>query len=190
MEKINNLQKANQTDQLEELGFKMKSKNHSLPREESERILGNEIPCMWEEIPKEETQYRYGGAARKIEIASIGKHGTFIRIPFSEIPEAESVISGRFSYTMKNKPISAGRKKTGAFFDENRKLDARFRVKCCREFAESNASTPTVQIQRIRLCSAAISYRKWDFMVMDVSRAFLRPEPLKEIHMYNYQKKE
>ena len=81
---------------------------------------------------------------------------------------------------MKNKQISAGhKKKTGAYVDENRKLDARFCVEVFQEFAESNASAPTVQLQRIRLCLAAISYRKWDFRVMGVLRAFLRSEPLK-----------
>ena len=51
MEKINNLQKANQTDQLEELGFKMKSKNHNLSRAKSELIPENEMPGIRKEIP-------------------------------------------------------------------------------------------------------------------------------------------
>ena len=79
---------------------------------------------------------------------------------------------------MGNKPISADRKKTGAYVGENRKLDAGFCVKGFREFAEPNASAPTVQLQSIRMCVAVISYRKWNFRVIDVSRAFLRSEPL------------
>ena len=88
MEEINNTQKVNQTDQLEALGFKTKAKNHNLPKAKSEQILENEMPRMRKEIPKEETQKnKYGDAARKIEIEAIRKHGTSIRIPFSEIPE-------------------------------------------------------------------------------------------------------
>ena len=45
------------------------------------------MPGMRKEIPKEETQNKYGDAARRIEIGAIGKHCTFIRVPFSEIPE-------------------------------------------------------------------------------------------------------
>ena len=41
---------------------------------------------MRKEIPREETQNKYGDAARRIEIEAIEKHGAFIRIPFSEIP--------------------------------------------------------------------------------------------------------
>ena len=39
------------------------------------------MPGMGKAIPIE-TQNRYGGAARKIEIDAIGKHGAFIRIHF------------------------------------------------------------------------------------------------------------
>ena len=52
----------------------------------SELILENEMPGMRKEIPKEETYNKYGGAARKIEIEAIEKHGTFIRVPFGQIP--------------------------------------------------------------------------------------------------------
>ena len=50
-----------------------------------------------------------------------------------------------------DKPISVGREKKGACVDENRKLAAIFCLKWAREFAESNASAPTVQLQSIRL---------------------------------------
>ena len=65
----------------------MKGKNHNLPKEKSEQILENRMPGMRKEIPKKETQRKYGDAARKNEIGAIGKHGTFTRMPFSEIPE-------------------------------------------------------------------------------------------------------
>ena len=42
-----------------------------LPREASEKILENEMPGMRKEIPKEETNNKYGDAARKIEIGAI-----------------------------------------------------------------------------------------------------------------------
>ena len=51
-------------------------------------------------------------------------------------------------------------------------------VKGFREFAESNASAPAVQLHSIRMCLAVIAYRMWNFGVMDVSRAFLRSGPL------------
>ena len=53
------------------------------------------------------------------------------------------------------------------------KLDARFRVKRFQELAENNASSPTVQLQSIRIASAVAAYRKWNFRAMGVSRAFL-----------------
>ena len=109
MEEIDRSLNVNQTDQLEALRFKLNTKQ-KLSRERSERILENEMPGMEKEIPQEETQNTYGGDARKIEIEAIGKHGTFIRVPFSEIPDGESLIAGRFVYTIKNKPIDAGRK--------------------------------------------------------------------------------
>ena len=77
-----------------------------------------------------------------------------------------------------NKPISAGYEKTGAYLDESRKLDARFRVKGFQELVEANAAAPTVQLQSIRIALAVIAYRRWNFRVMDVSRAFLRSKPL------------
>ena len=132
------------------------------------------MPGMRKEIPKAETYNKYGDAARKVEIEATGKHGAFKRSPCSGIPEGESLIAGRFVYTMGNKPIAAGRKKTGAEVGENRKLEARFCAKGFREFAESNASAPTVQLQSIRLRLAVIAYRKRNFRVMDVSGAFSR----------------
>ena len=65
---------------------------------------------MRKEIQKEETRNKYGGAARKVEIGAVGKHGAFRGIPFSGIPEG-SLVEGRFVYTVGNRPISAGREK-------------------------------------------------------------------------------
>ena len=63
------------------------------------------MPGMRKEIPKEETYNKYGDAARKIEIEAIEKHGTFIRVPFEQIPSGESLIEGRFVYTIKINPF-------------------------------------------------------------------------------------
>ena len=90
-----------------------------------------------------------------------------------------SLIEGRFVYTIKNKSIADGHKKTGAYIDENRKLDVGCCVKGFQEVAESNASAPTVQLRIIRLCLALIAFRKWGFRAMDVSREFLRSELFK-----------
>ena len=78
---------------------------------------------------------------------------------FRKFRRGGSLIDGRFVYTMKNKPIAVGHKKTGAYVEENMKLDARFRVSGFQEFADANASAPTGQLQRIRVRLALISYR-------------------------------
>ena len=59
------------------------------------------------------------------------------------------------------------------------KLDAVFCVEGFREFAETNASAPKVELQRIRAVLALIAYRWWGFRAMDVPMAFSRPGPLK-----------
>ena len=84
---------------------------------------------------------------------------------------------------MGNKPIPAGYSETGAYFDENRKLDVRFCLKCCHAFVETSASPPSVQLQSIRVVLAVIAYRKWNFRAMDVSMAFLRSVHLKTRHL-------
>ena len=110
--------------------------------EESEkRFRKNEMPGAGKEIPKEETYNKFGDAARKIEIGAIGKHGTFARIPFAEIPNGASVIEGRFVYTIKINPFG-GCEKTGANLDENRKLDAGFRVKGSQEVVGKTQQCP------------------------------------------------
>ena len=44
---------------------------------------------MAKAIAKEETRNKYGEAARRIEIETIGKIGSFTRIPFLEVPEGD-----------------------------------------------------------------------------------------------------
>ena len=177
MEEIHNAHSVNQTDQLNAFGFKMTSENHILSREKSELIMENEMPGMRKEIPKDETPNKCGDAARKIEIEAIGNMGLSYGYHFRNSSRG-SLIEGRFVYIMKNKPIATGHKRTVAYIDENRKLDAVFCVKGFREFVESNAPAPTVQLQSVRLCLAVIAHRKWDFRATDVSMGFLRSEPL------------
>ena len=45
------------------------------------------MPRARKGIPKEETYNKYWDAARGVEIEAIGKHGTFARMPVSEIPD-------------------------------------------------------------------------------------------------------
>ena len=94
------------------------------------------------------------------------------RIPYAEIPDGESLISGIFVYAMGNKPLSDGYAKTKAYFDENSILEAWFCVKGFQDFAATNESAPTVQLQSIMVASAVIARGKWNFRVVDVSRAF------------------
>ena len=86
---------------------------------------------------------------------------------------------------MANKPISAGHTRTGAYVGKNRKLDDRCCAKGFQEFAETNESATTVQLQSIRADLAVIAYRKRNFRTMDVSRAFLRSVPLKRDNYAN-----
>ena len=69
--------------------------------------------------------------------------------------------------------------KTGAYVEENRKLDAWICFNCVQESVATNASAPTVQLHSIRLFLAVIGRRKWIFWAMGVSISFLRSEPLK-----------
>ena len=91
----------------------------------------------------------------------------------------EPLIGGGFVYAVGNKQISDGYAKTGAYVGENRKLDTVCCVKGFREFAETNASAPTVQLQIIMAVLAVIAYRKWYFGAIGVSGFFLRSGALK-----------
>ena len=114
----------------------------------------------------------------KSELGRLGIMVFFWRIPYADIPDGESLIEGGFVYAVENRPLSAAYAQTGAYVDENRKLDARYCVNGFHEFSDTDASAPTVQLQIIMVVLAVIAYRKWDFRVMDVSRAFPRSEPL------------
>ena len=57
---------------------------------------------------------------------------------------------------------------------ENRKLEARVRAKGLWEFFGTSAIVHTTQLQRAISVLTIISYRRWNFRVMDVARAFLK----------------
>ena len=66
---------------------------------------------MGKGIQKEETYSKYGDDAREIEIESLEKHGTYIRVGISEIPECRAVMEGGFLCTVKNESLTYGYKK-------------------------------------------------------------------------------
>ena len=70
----------------------------------------------------------------EIEIEAIGKHVAFARMPFPGVPEG--LLIGGICLLRKNKSISAGHAKTGAYFGENRKLDTWICVTGFQEFAD------------------------------------------------------
>ena len=105
---------------------------------------------MRKESPKEEAYNKYGDADRKIEIGAIENTELLYEFPFLEFRKGLLRV-GRFVYAMKNKPITTGRKRTGSYIDESRKLDAIFCVGGLQEFATRDTSTPTIQLPSLRI---------------------------------------
>ena len=118
----------------------------------------NEMPGIRGGVQKGETYNKYGGDARRVEIEVIKKTWYVRENTFLGSSGRGPLIEGRFVYNVGNKPISDCHIKTGATDDENRKLEARLRFKGFQEFAATNASAPTVQLQIIRLFLAVIEY--------------------------------
>ena len=79
---IQEVNSADQIDQLNALRLKMQLWKRHLSLGESGGISESEIPGMRKEIPKEGTYSKYGGDARSIGIDAIKKHGEFARMPF------------------------------------------------------------------------------------------------------------
>ena len=92
-------------------------------------------------------------------------------IPFSEITDG-SLIEWGFDYADEISRFPLVTPKTGAYVDENRKLEAIFSVTRFQEFVETNASAPAVQLQSIRAVLAVSAYRKWHLRAMGVSGSF------------------
>ena len=131
--------------------------------------MENGIPGTRKEIRKEETYNKYGDAARYLKSMLLGNMGPLRGCRFRKYRTGISNCVGGFVCAVVNKPIPAGYAKTGAYVDENRKLDSRFRVKGFQEFEGTNASAPTVQLQIIGVVLAVIAYQKWNIREMGVS---------------------
>ena len=71
MEEINNLQNVNQTDQLEALGFKMKSKIIICQEGKANEFRKTKCRECENQSIKKKRKNRYVDAARKIEIEAI-----------------------------------------------------------------------------------------------------------------------
>ena len=82
-----------------------------------------------------------------------------------------------FVYTIKHKPLNAGRVKTEAYIDNQRRIDARFVVGGFQESIGPNDSAPEAQLRILRFSLQVVSYRKWNFRVMASSGPFLKPRP-------------
>ena len=109
------------------------------------------------EIPKGETYNKYGEAARKLKLKRSKNMALLFEFHLVKSPIGGSLIEGGLVYAIKNKSLSAGYAKTGAYLDENRKLGAWFRVEGFQELAEDNAASPTVQLQSVRIALAVIA---------------------------------
>ena len=116
---IQEVDSADQIGQLEALHFKMKPKKFQFPSSKSGGNFGKWYGKNAKEIPNGETYIKRGGAARKDEIGSIGKHGAFKGSTVFGNSGVGSIIEGRFVYTVWNKPISSGCKK-GAYWRESK----------------------------------------------------------------------
>ena len=75
-----------------------------------------------------------------------------------------SLIEGRSVYALKINQFRPDTTKLGPTLAQNRNLRDMFGVKCSHEFAETNASAPTVQLRSIRVVLAVINcVRKVEF---------------------------
>ena len=98
---------------------------------------------MGGDIAKEETYNKYGDASRGIGIGGRLRNMGLCWGPFFWVSRRGSLIGGIFVSAVGNKPIPAGQTKTGAYVDENRKLEDRYCAKGYLEFAGANASAPS-----------------------------------------------
>ena len=129
---------------------------------------------MRKEIPKEETFNKYGRAARRIEIAAFNEYGAIEEINESEMEKGHKLLRGRFVYTIKEKELKVGEPKTGAHVSDTRRLDARLRVRGFEEEQVESVSAPTINNNTARAASSIVPLKKWEFWVIDISRAYLQ----------------
>ena len=67
---------------------------------------------------------------------------------------------------------------TGSHIDLNRRLDARLCVQGYPEEMTEDTQSPTAQLETTRAICAIIPIKKWNFAVVDVSRAYLQADDL------------
>ena len=152
----------------------MEEKYKGNREKQTEKTLENEFPKMRKEIPENETRNKYGNAARKIEIKAFMDMGAVERVHKSAIPPSAQILTGRFVYAIKKKPVEKESDWTGAHVDWDRKLDARLRIRGFLEDLDKSASAPTVCINTIRSIFSLVPVLGWDFRVLDISRAYLQ----------------
>ena len=74
---VQEVNSADQIDQLNAVRFDMQSRKFSLSRSNGDEISENEMPGMPNVIPTEETYNKYGDANRRVGIGDIAEHGAF-----------------------------------------------------------------------------------------------------------------
>ena len=104
--------------------------------------------------------------------------GAVERIHKSAIPPGAQILTGRFVYTIKKKPVEKESDWAGAHVDWDRKLDARLCIRGFLEDLDKSASAPTVCINTIRSILSLVPVLGWDFRVLDISRAYLQSNDL------------
>ena len=130
------------------------------------------------EIPEGETFNHYGNAARKRELKAYYERDAIEEIKRSSIPKGQQILNARFVYTMKSDPVTIEKPKSPSHGDDHRRLDARLCVQGHPETMAEDVQSPTAQIETTRTICAIIPILKWNFAVIDVSRAYLQSHDL------------
>ena len=139
---------------------------------------------MRKEIPENETFNKYGNAARLIELAEFENRGAVEVISKENVPYGAKFVTGRFVYTIKEKPTSESKPRTNAHIDHIRKLDARLCARGFTETMEASVAAPTISLHTVRAIFAITPIVKWRVRIVDISRAFLQSGNLeRELHM-------
>ena len=130
-------------------------------KERSSEIIEQESPGMGNVIPKEDAYNIYGGDSAEVEIEALRDRDTFIRVPQWGVAKEEVCIIGRFVYTMRRKPLKAGRANTEAYIDNERSLDARFCAKVPQEEAVPNSPPHAAKLKSLSVLLPITPYIKW-----------------------------
>ena len=157
--------------------WRLQKSNHEVKSRDpkcTEKLIEAEYPGARKEIPAWETMNKYGIAARKKEIGHYRSYSAIETIWRHEIPKGAEIAEGRFAHTTKSKPVESVQLMTDSHVDTQRKLDARLRAKGFAETILNNCSAPTVSINTLRTIYAISPIKKWDFRVIDISRAYLQ----------------